>query len=282
MRSSAVPLWFCLKKTMNNIAFPLLGLSFDIDPVAVKLPFLGGIRWYGVIIAVGIIAAVLYCSLVAKRENENPEVITDTLLYALPVSVLCARTYYVVFSWDSYRNNFWDVFKIWEGGIAIYGAVIGAVISAWIYFKVKKLNVLKMFDICCMGLLIGQIIGRWGNFVNAEAYGGYCGYFWGMSINGGECVHPTFLYESLWNLLGFVILIHLHKKRPFYGYTFFCYLSWYGVGRFFIEGLRSDSLYLGGMRVSQLVALFCVITGVCALNILSQRHIAQKQGSVVD
>lgn len=267
---------------MNTISFPRLGISFDINPVAVKLPFFGGIHWYGILIALGIVLALMYCSRVAKREGESPDTITDILIYALPVSVIFARTYYVVFSWESYRNNFADVFKIWEGGIAIYGAVIGAVLTAWIYCRVKKLPVLKLFDICCMGLMIGQITGRWGNFVNAEAFGGQCSYIWGMSINGAAPVHPAFLYESLWNLTGFIILSRLHKKRPFFGYTFFNYLSWYGTGRFFIEGLRTDSLYIGGMRVSQLVALLCVLAGVCALSILSERHIAQKYGESVE
>ena len=262
---------------MNNISFPSLRLSFDINPVALDLPFLGGVRWYGIIIAFGILLGFWYASVVAKRENINTENVTDILIYSLPVSVIFARTYYVVFSWESYKDRISDVFKIWEGGIAIYGAVIGAILTALIYCKVKKLNALKIFDVCCLGLVIGQIIGRWGNFVNAEAFGGYCGYVWGMSINGGAPVHPTFLYESLWNLFGLLILSQLHKKRPFNGYTFFCYLGWYGTGRYFIEGLRTDSLYLGVMRVSQLVAVLCVIISVAVLSFLSERHIAREK-----
>ena len=211
---------------MNNISFPKLNINFDVNPVAIDAPFLGGVRWYGIIIAIGILLAVLYCSIVAEKEGEKSDVITDIVLYALPVSVIFARTYYVIFSWDSYKNDLSSVFAIWEGGIAIYGAIIGAVLTAWIYCKVKKLNILKLFDICCMGLMIGQFVGRWGNFVNCEAFGGYCSYPWGMSINGGMPVHPTFLYESLWNFIGFIILSRLHKKRPFYGFTFFSYLSW--------------------------------------------------------
>jgi len=256
---------------MNNISFPKLNISFDINPVAIDIPILGGVRWYGIIIGIGIILAFLYCSHIAKKEGEKSDTITDIILYALPVSVIFARTYYVIFSWESYKDDFSSVFRIWEGGIAIYGAVIGAIITALIYCRVKKLNVLKIFDICSLGLLIGQIIGRWGNFVNAEAFGGYCGYPWGMSINSDFPVHPTFLYESLWNFLGFIILSRLHKKRPFYGYTFFTYLSWYGVGRFFIEGLRTDSLYIAGMRISQIVALLCVIGGAFALSVLSEK-----------
>ena len=246
---------------MNNISFPRLGLSFDINPVAIDLPFLGGVHWYGIIIATGIVLAVIYCSFMAKKEDVSPEILTDMLLYALPASIICARIYYVAFSWENYKDNLLDVFKIWEGGIAIYGGIIGAVISAGIFFKVRKLNILKMFDICCLGLFIGQSVGRWGNFVNAEAFGGVCAYIWGMSINGGECVHPTFLYESLWNVAGLIILSYLHKRRKYYGFTFFSYLTWYGTGRFFIEGLRSDSLYLGAIRISQLVALICIIMG---------------------
>lgn len=261
---------------MNNISFPKLNISFDVNPVAIDIPFLGGVRWYGIIIALGIILAFLYCSTLAKKEGENSDTVTDILLYAIPVSVIFARAYYVIFSWDSYKNDLSSIYKIWEGGIAIYGAVIGAVLTAWIYCKAKKLNVLKIFDICCLGLMIGQFIGRWGNFVNCEAYGGPCSAIWGMSINGAHPVHPTFLYESLWNLIGFVILSVLHKKRPFYGFTFFNYLSWYGVGRFFIEGLRTDSLYIGAMRISQIVAIICVIIGICALSYLSEKNLSQK------
>ena len=261
---------------MNNISVPRLGVEFNINPVAIDVPFLGGIRWYGILIALGIVLAFIYCCRIAKNEGESADTLSDILIYALPVSVAFARTYYVIFSWESYRNNLWDVFKIWEGGIAIYGAVIGAVVTGFIYCKLKKLDTLKLFDICSLGLMIGQLVGRWGNFVNAEAFGGYCSYMWGMSINGAPPVHPTFLYESLWNLLGFVILSVLHKKRPFHGFTFFSYLSYYGTGRFFIEGLRSDSLYLGNMRISQIIAVLCVVTGVCALNILSEKNIRKK------
>lgn len=257
---------------MNNISFPKLGLSFDINPVAIDLPFLGGVHWYGIIIATGIILAVIYCSFIGKREDVSVDTLTDTLLYTLPVAIICARAYYVIFSWEDYRDNISDVFKIWEGGLAIYGGIIGAVVSAGIFFKVKKLPVLKMFDICCLGVLVGQSVGRWGNFVNAEAFGGACGYIWGMSINGGECVHPTFLYESLWNAAGLLVLSYFHKKRTYYGFTFFLYLTWYGFGRFFIEGLRSDSLYIGSIRISQLVALVCVALGAAANIYLAKKN----------
>jgi len=263
---------------MNNISFPKLGIEFNINPVAFTLPVLGEVRWYGIIIGVGILLAFLYCSHIAKREDVSPDTIADLLIYALPVSVICARTYYVVFSWDSYKDNLSDVFKIWEGGIAIYGAIIGAVITGLVFCKIKKIKTLKIFDICCLGLMIGQFIGRWGNFFNAEAFGGYNSNFLGMSINGTPPVHPTFLYESLWNFAGFIILAFIHKKRPFNGFTFFTYITWYGVGRFFIEGMRADSLYFGGLRVSQLVAVICVIGGVCALHFLTETASADNDG----
>lgn len=261
---------------MNNISFPYLGISFDVDPVAADLPFIGEVHWYGIIIAAGIILALCYCLRVAKREGVPADNIYDTLIYCLPVAIIMARLYYVVFSWEKYADNPSHIFRIWEGGLAIYGGIIGAVIAAVTYYKIKKLPVLKMFDICCLGLMIGQCVGRWGNFMNAEAFGGFCNKFWGMSINGGECVHPAFLYESLWNLLGFAIISKLHKNRPFSGFTFFSYISWYGFGRFFIEGIRADSLYFGGIRISQLIAILCVVIGIAALYWLSEKNIAGK------
>ncbi len=262
---------------MNNISFPKLGISFNIDQVAVDLPFLGGVRWYGVLIGLGILLAYIYCCYVAKREGENTENITDLLLWALPVSVICARAYYVIFKWENYKDNLVNIVKIWEGGIAIYGAIIGAVITAAVFFKIKKINVLKMFDICCLGLLIGQCIGRWGNFVNAEAFGYTTTSLLGMSINGATPVHPTFLYESVWNAAGFLVLSLLNKRRPFYGFTFFSYLMWYGFGRFMIEGLRADSLYLGPMRISQIVAIVCIAIGIAGIYILLSKKYSKKQ-----
>lgn len=260
---------------VNNISFPALGLSFDINQVAINISFMGGIRWYGILIGLSILVAVFYCGNLAKKEGESFELVTDLVLWALPVAIIFARTYYVIFSWDSYKDNIVDVFKIWEGGIAIYGGIIGAVLTAYIFFRIKKINILKMFDICCLGLLIGQAIGRWGNFVNAEAFGYECSYFWGMSINGASPVHPTFLYESLWNTVGFFLLSFLNKRRPFYGFTFFMYLIWYGTGRLFIEGMRADSLYFMGMRISQIVAFFCIILGMSGNYFLFKKHLGK-------
>ena len=261
---------------MNTISFPKMGISFKIDPIALHYSGGGGIYWYGIIIAAGILLAILYCSHISQRENMQKDAIADLAICAIPFSVICARLYYVAFSWDSYKSTPADIIKIWEGGLAIYGGITGAVISAFVFCKIKKINVLQAFDICCLGLLIGQSIGRWGNFVNCEAHGGKCTYFWGMSINGDKPVHPTFLYESLWNALGFLILSKLNKKRSFNGFTFFLYLVWYGTGRFFIEGMRTDSLYLGSFRVSQLVALGCVVIGAASFAVLLRKNIKNK------
>ncbi len=260
---------------INNIAFPKLGLEFNINQVALDIPLFGGVRWYGIIIGLGIVLAYIYCGRLFKKENEDPQLLSDILLCTLPTAIICARTYYVAFSWDNYKDNLIDVFKIWEGGIAIYGGIIGAVIAALIVLKVKKANILKIFDICALGLLIGQAVGRWGNFVNAEAFGFYTGSILGMSINKAMCVHPTFLYESLWNLAGFFTLGKMHKNRPYNGFTFFGYLMWYGFGRFFIEGLRTDSLYIGNFRISQMIALLSILIGIIG-NYFLVRKKAQK------
>ena len=247
---------------MNNISFPALGIDFNINPVAFTLPVIGEVRWYGIIIGLGILLAFLYCSYIAKKEDVSPDVVADLLIYALPISVICARTYYVAFSWDSYKDNLSDVFKIWEGGIAIYGAIIGAVITGLVFCKIKKIKTLKLFDICCQGLMIGQLIGRWGNFANAEAFGGYASNFLVMSINGNAPVHPNFLYESLWTLAGFFLHWNYEKRKRFHGEVFLMYVLWYGVGRAWIEGLRTDSLMLGTIRISQLVAILTAVVAV--------------------
>ncbi len=247
----------------HHISFPGLGLG----PLTIKDSFeLFGtitVHWYGVIIALGILAAYLFCARVAKEYDLTVDHLLDILLFGLPSAIICARLYYVIFEWASYKDNFWDVFKIWEGGIAIYGAVIGACLSTYIYCRAKKLSIPKVFDLGAFGLLIGQIIGRWGNFVNAEAHGGITELPWRMYlIEQGICVHPTFLYESLWNLGVFILLVCRRKKMTFSGEVFLSYITLYGLGRFWIEGLRTDSLYIGDFRVSQLLALACVISGV--------------------
>lgn len=253
---------------INNIGFPGLGLEFNIDPVAVRIGSFS-IYWYGIIVISAIIAAYFYAVKEAKRIGFDTETISDVLLVALPSAIICARLYYVAFSWSSYASNPLDIFKIWEGGIAIYGGLIGAVLAVAVYCKVCKKSFLDIADIAMPAILLGQAIGRWGNFVNCEAYGAETLLPWRMQIwESSErmiSVHPTFLYESLWNLGGFLILFALRKHKPFKGFMLWGYMLWYGIGRFFIEGLRTDSLMFGNARVSQIVSLICVMVAIIAM-----------------
>ncbi len=260
------------------VGFPGLNLSFDIDPVAFTI-FGKDIYWYGLIIASGLILAAILCSYLAKKENLPKDTILDIVLWGTPIAIIFARLYYVIFSFDSYKDNLTDIFKIWEGGIAIYGAVLGAVLTAYIYCKIKKISFLKTADVAIIGVLLGQAIGRWGNFVNKEAYGRITDSFLRMEIYSGFnliSVHPTFLYESLWNALGVLVLLFVNKKKKNYGETFYSYLVWYGLGRFFIEGLRTDSLYLGVFRISQLVSTVLVVLGTVLLIITRRRKSQQS------
>lgn len=250
----------------NTIAFPGLGIGAFSIPTSFQ--FFGfTIHFYGLIIALGIVLAYLFAKKKANKRGISNDSILDVIIWGLPSAIICARLYYVIFSWESYKDNLWDIFKIWEGGIAIYGAVIGACISTLIYCRVKKVPVLKMFDVGAFGLLIGQIIGRWGNFVNAEAFGETTdtALFRMELVSKKMTVHPTFLYESCWNLLLFIVINLLEKYQKFDGEIFLWYVTGYGFGRFFIEGMRTDSLMLGPVRVSQILAALCTLIGVCLI-----------------
>lgn len=251
---------------LTQIAFPGLGIKeFSINPVAFNL-FGKEVFWYGIIIALGLVLAFLWATYASKDEKLPKDTLTDLLIVGLPTAIICARAYYVIFSWDMYKNNWVDIFKIWEGGIAIYGGVIGAFLAGLVYAKVKKISFYKLADIAAPCFLIGQAIGRWGNFINVEAYGSETTLPWGMLIvQEAVIVHPTFLYESLWNGLGFLILARLRKKKPFEGFIFYGYLLWYGLGRVWIEALRTDSLMLGNLRISQLVAGGCIIVSAVTM-----------------
>lgn len=248
----------------NAISFPALGLDFTINRVAVNL-FGKDIYWYGIIICIGFILAALYVNSRVKEFGVTSDNLVDCLIICVPAGIVCARIYYVVFEWDYYSQHLSEIIAIWNGGIAIYGAVIGVLIGLFAYSRVKKLSFATLCDLAAFGLLIGQCIGRWGNFVNGEAYGGPTALPWGMSINGGEPVHPTFLYESIWNLIGFIGLHFYSKKRKFPGEMALLYVAWYGLGRAWIEGLRTDSLYLGSLRVSQVLAAVSCIAAIALL-----------------
>lgn len=248
----------------HAISFPALGLSFDINRVAANL-FGKDIYWYGIIICVGFVLAALYVNRRTGEFGMTSDNLVDCLIICVPVGIVCARIYYVAFEWGYYSQHPNEIIAIWKGGIAIYGAVLGVVAALAIYSRVKKLSFASLCDLAAFGLLIGQCIGRWGNFVNGEAHGGETSLPWGMSIDGADPVHPTFLYESLWNLVGFAALHIYSKKRRFKGEMALLYVAWYGLGRAWIEGLRTDSLYLGPVRVSQLLAAVSCIAAVAVL-----------------
>ncbi len=260
---------------MSNatITFPMLGDWFSFSGSNSFTIFGWTFYWYGVIIAVGFVLAVLYCCRRAKDFGIKVDDILDMLLLAVPLGIIGARAYYVIFNFSLYEDNWLDIFNIRKGGLAIYGGVIGAAIAVLIICRVKKISTGAMLDTGCFGLLIGQAVGRWGNFINREAYGSTTDVFCRMGLTTADgvtiYVHPTFLYESLWNVVGF-ILLHIYSKkgkRMFDGQLFLMYVGWYGLGRFFIEGLRVDSLYLFGtsLRVSQLLAALSVLAVVIIL-----------------
>ena len=243
----------------TNISFPSLGI--DIDPVREFSLGPLSIHMYGLVIVFGLVLAVIYCMRRADQFGLTEDHILDGVLWVTPFAFLCARAYYCAFAWEMYADNPISVLYIWQGGIAIYGGVLGAVAGIIVFCKIKRISLGATLDLVLLGFLIGQSIGRWGNFFNREAFGAETDSFLRMGLYdtiSGKVVyhHPTFLYESLWNALGFVMLHFLSKKREYDGQIALGYAAWYGLGRFFIEGLRTDSLYLPGteLRVSQLLA----------------------------
>ncbi len=260
----------------NPISFPGLGIEIN-PPSSFSIGSLN-IHFYGLIIAVGLLLAVVYGIRRQKQFGFRGDDIIDGVLWIVPLSVICARLYYCIFSWDSYKDNPISILYIWEGGLAIYGGVIGAAIGVILHSRVKKLSLPALLDLVALGFLIGQAIGRWGNFMNREAFGEEItsNFFLRMGLMSGGIVkyyHPTFLYESLWNTVGFVALHFLSKKRQYDGQIALGYVAWYGLGRTMIEGLRTDSLYWGPFRVSQLLAaVSCVIATAVLIFMAFRKH----------
>lgn len=236
------------------------------------------IYWYAVLIVIAICIGVYFSTREAKNNGLGKEFITDLIFYTIPISILGARIYYVIFNFSVFKDNIIDIFKIWEGGLAIYGAVISGIIFIIYYCKKKNKDILLTLDTMVPYLILGQAIGRWGNFINKEAHGSITTLshlkelhipnfiIEGMYINGHYYI-PTFLYESLWCLLGFIILLIIRKKNKYKdnGILIYSYLIWYGIGRFFIEGLRTDSLYLGVFRISQIVSIILILIGIIGI-----------------
>jgi len=228
------------------------------------------IAWYGLILGLGIIAGLFVAGIEVRRQKLKSDILFDFMLWALPLAIIGARAYYVVFEWSQYKDNPISAFYIWEGGLAIYGAVIGGFVAAVIFTWQNKFPLFRFTDIVVPGLVIGQVIGRWGNFVNQEAFGELITnpklQFFPLAVyieQLGEWHQATFFYESMWNLLVFAALILSRKRAKFYGQLLAEYLIGYGLGRFWIEGLRTDSLYLfPGLRVSQALSLILVVIGI--------------------
>lgn len=273
------------------ISFPgLFGdWELNIDPVAIHIGH--GIYWYGIILAFAMLAGLYLCMKQAKHYGLTEDNIMDMVLWAVPCCIIGARFYYVLFYLDLYRNtdgslDWGAMFRIWDGGLAIYGAVIAGVLVALVYTKRHKLPFFAMGDVAVMGLLLGQIIGRWANFINREAFGGETTLPWRMKLWVSQYtsieVHPTFFYESFWNLIGLLLILFIVSKgRRFDGENTWFYFLWYGLGRFWIEGLRTDSLYLFDwtfmgepIRVSQALSLLLAVTAAVMLfyNIRIKKH----------
>ena len=252
----------------STISFPSFGIQWDPPRLFEIGPL--DIRLYAVCITLGLILAVTYGVRRSKQFGLKEDDIIDGVLWVTPFAILCARLYYCVFSWDSFADDLISILYIWNGGLAIYGGVLGAIVGVAVYCRFKKIPVTTVLDVVAIGFLIGQSLGRWGNFFNREAFGAATDSFFRMGLfntrtGAWEFYHPTFLYESVWNALGFVLLHFLSKHRKYDGQVALGYAAWYGLGRAFIEGLRVDSLYWGSFRVSQLLAAASCVAAVAVL-----------------
>lgn len=239
---------------MNPVAFSIFGID---------------VMWYGILIALGVAAGIYFGVQLAKNSKViDPETFLDFPLYAILLGVLCGRLYYVIFSWDYYQHHLNEIMAIRNGGMAIHGGIIGGIIAGIIFSKVKKIPFFELADLVAPGLPLGQAIGRWGNYINGEAHGGPTNLPWAINV-GGQMVHPTFLYESIWNIGIFLfIYLYLRKKRSYRGQLFLTYSVLYSIGRFFIEGLRTDSLYIGPLRQAQVISIAIIVVSIVLMAIL--------------
>jgi len=253
----------------TTISFPFFGIEWNPDRILTIGPL--SIHYYGILIALGLLLAIIYAWRRYAQFGLKESDITDGVLWIVPFAVVCARLYYCIFQWETYASNPIKILYIWEGGLAIYGGVIGAAIGVVIHCRlIKKIPIATVMDLVALGFLIGQSIGRWGNFFNREAFGAETDIFLKMGLLNTSTMtveyhHPTFLYESLWNAIGFVALHFLSKRRQYDGQIALGYVAWYGLGRTLIEGLRTDSLYLGVFRISQVLA---AVSCLAALGVL--------------
>lgn len=263
-----------------------------MDRVFLKLGPIN-IYWYSVLIVIAIGIGLYFAPKEADKKGLGKDYIIDMVFYLIPIAIIGARLYYIIFNYNAFKGDFLSIFKIWEGGLAIYGAVIASVIFIYFYAKKKEKNFLMTLDILAPYLILGQSIGRWGNFINQEAHGAVTTLshleslhlpnfiIKGMYINGHYYI-PTFLYESLWCLIGFIILFIIKKKDNYNhkGIILFSYMIWYGIGRFAIEGMRTDSLYLGVFRVSQIVSISIIVIGIIGIIYLYWKEKRKKWRSI--
>ncbi len=241
---------------MNPVAFTLFGLE---------------VRWYGIFIATGALIAIFFAEKLIERNPRVPkEAAVDVSIFALPLGIIGARTYYVLFEWQYYSAHLSEVLAIRNGGLAIHGGLIGGSLAIFIYCRAKKISFFELLDMLAPGVVLAQGIGRWGNFMNGEAHGGVTTVPWAINV-GGQMVHPTFLYESMLDVGIFLFLyLYLSKKRRFSGELAGAYMILYGIGRFFIEGLRTDSLYIGPLRTAQVVSIIGITLGILLLLVQSK------------
>lgn len=254
---------------MEEMIQPIDPIAFSLGPIEV--------HWYGVIIGAAIALGLYIAIKESTKRGLHNELFTDLMLWAIPIAILSARAYYVIFEWEYYAQNPGEIIAIWNGGLAIHGALIGSIITVYIFAKKKKVSFWQLADIAAPSLILGQAIGRWGNFMNQEAHGGEVSRAFlenlqlpefiinQMYINGAY-YHPTFLYESVWNFLGFILLILLRRVNLRRGEMFLSYLIWYSIGRFFIEGMRTDSLMLTeGLRMAQTISVVLIVVSLIIL-----------------
>ncbi|GIM32009.1 prolipoprotein diacylglyceryl transferase [Paraclostridium bifermentans] len=241
---------------MDRIAFTIFGID---------------VMWYGILMATGMILGTLIALKEAKRVGIKEDDILDLAIIAIPVGLISARLYYVIFNWEYYSNNPSQIFNFRGGGMAIHGALIGGILAGYVFSRYKKINFLKLADTVILGMPLAQAIGRWGNFINKEAHGGPTNLPWGIMVDGVK-VHPTFLYESIWDFGIFIFLCIFRKKKSYEGQIIVLYAILYSLGRFFIEGLRTDSLMIGPLRMAQVISLAGVIGGIIVHLYLSKKN----------
>lgn len=283
---------------MNKIVeFPGLGLQFEFNNYFSIGSF--QIAYYGIVIAFGLFLAILYAFANFKKVGVDKDKAIDAIIGGIIGGIIGARAYYVIFAWDDFKDNIWSVFNIRNGGLAIYGGIIGSLVVGLIIAKWRKIKLAPLLDIVGIGFLLGQGIGRWGNFFNVEAFGSNTNMPWGMtspsivsyleskmdyfasmgiSVDPSIPVHPCFLYESIWCIIGFIALHFYLSHRRFDGEVFIMYLGYYGLGRFFIEGLRTDSLMIGSLRVSQLLAGLLFVASIVAIIVIRHHNKSKNNG----